>query len=49
MGAYVMQYIMIAAGLIFGYLLLTNAKGATGLIQAASTANIGAVKALQGR
>jgi hypothetical protein len=42
-------YIMIAAWLIFAYLLFTNAKGATGLIGGLSSANTGAIKALQGR
>lgn len=45
----IITYIMIVAWLIFAYLLFSNAKGATGLVQAGSSANIGAIKALQGR
>ena len=48
-GQAVLTYIGIAAGLIFLYLLLTNGKNAIGLLGALSTANIGAIKALQGR
>jgi hypothetical protein len=45
----VAQYMMIAAGLIFAYIILTNGAAATSLLGGLSSANIGSIKALQGR
>lgn len=42
-------YMGIAAGLIFLYLVLSNGDRAVSLTNALSTANVGAIKALQGR
>ena len=48
-GAELMTYVGIAAGLIFAYLLLTNATGATGLLTAGGNVATSQIKALQGR
>lgn len=48
-GDRLMAYIGIAAGLIFLYLVLTNAQGATGLLQTAGSVGTNQIKALQGR
>lgn len=44
-----LTYMSIAAGLIFVYLVLANGKNAVSLVGALSSANLGAIKALQGR